>query len=104
MIVGINGEVRLSLLVSKCRKAISGSAYWDVHFEHKKNPDFTIITRLNVDNKTIKDYYILSRYDIHGLNYMKLTESNGIFLDMFKFEEIDWFFECFGRIRIKEVE
>jgi hypothetical protein len=96
----LNKEVELTLIISKCKRMQSGIASWTINLPSSKPPDFTILARLNSDNKTIKDYYIFPRFDIYGIKRIKMKEDNGFFWDMFRFDRIDWFFECFGRIRL----
>lgn len=99
----LNGELKLSVVVCRCKKSNSGRSKWTVRFERKTNPDFTIVVRMNADNESILDYYIISRFDIDKLD-LKLWENNGIFLDIFRHDEIEWFFERYmKRISLKEI-
>lgn len=96
----INSEAKLSLIICRC-KAIGNRAQWHLKFERGKNPDFTIAARLNPDNITIKDFYVISRFDMLDID-LRLREQNGQFLDMFRFDDIAWFFKFFKRKPIGE--
>ena len=96
----INNEIALSLVISRCR-VFNNHARWIVKFERNKNPDFTVAIRLNSDNKTIHDYYVISRFDMEDLE-AKLGEINGFLLDSYRYDNIDWLYSYFARIILKE--
>ncbi len=92
----LNGEIKLSVVLCRCRKTDTERNKWIVRFERNSRPDFTIAVRLNPDNQTIRDYYIISRYDADKLD-IKLWENNGVMMDIFRYDEIKWFFEKYVR-------
>ena len=98
----INGEVKLYLVLCRCKRSESGHALWHVQAERICEPDFTIIARLNADNKTIKDYFLFSRFDA-GFLERNIREINNAFMEMFRYDSIEWFYEIFSRNKIKEI-
>ncbi len=96
----INNEIALSLVISRCR-VFNNRLRWIVKFERDKNPDFTVAIRLNPDNKTIHDYYVISRFDMEDLE-TKLGELNGFLLDSYRYDNIDWLYSYFARIILGE--
>ena len=98
----INGEVKLSLILCRCKRLQSGSARWHVRLERACEPDFTIVARLSTDNLTIRDYYLFSRFDIELLD-TNIQDSNNTFMEMFRYDNIDWFYEIFARTQIREI-
>ena len=98
----LNDEARIAVSICRCQSTNSGKARWVAKLEQTNNPDFHLIIRLNSDNKTIKDYYILSRFDVDELS-CKISEQNGMYMDRFRFENADVFFEYFRRKSLKKV-
>lgn len=98
----VNGEIKLSLIICRCQRSQSGFARWYARLERELNADFTIIARLNTDNKSIKDYYLLSRFDNDVLDE-NLNETNNMFLEMFRYNDLNWFYTCFSRILTREI-
>ena len=98
----INGEVKLSLILSRCKRQKSGNARWHIRLERSTSADFTIVVRLNPDNKTIKDYYLIPRFDLDLLDE-HISENNNMFLEMFRFDDITWFYKMFSRLELKVV-
>ena len=94
--ISINGEVSLSVVVSRCRVTSNGRAAWLLKMDRGLFPDFTIAVRLNPDNRTIKDYYVISKYDLNLID-KRLCEQNGLILDTFRHDSIDWFYDLFKR-------
>lgn len=99
----INGEIKLSLILCRCKRSGNGSARWHVRLERACEPDFTIVARLNPDNRTIKDYYLFSRFDTELLDGGNIREVNNAFMEMFRFDNIDWLYEIFARTQIREI-
>jgi hypothetical protein len=55
----INEEYRAVLVLSRCLDAGAGTSRWLVRMEHANPAHITIAVRMNPDNATIKDYYLL---------------------------------------------
>jgi hypothetical protein len=47
------------LVLSRCLDAGAGTSRWLVRMEHANPAHITIAVRMNPDNATIKDYYLL---------------------------------------------
>ena len=97
----INGEISLSVIISRCRASPNGLASWILKFERRNLPDFTIAVRLNPDNVTVKDYYVISKYDM-DLFDKKLGEKNGLLMDTFRYDDIEWFYTLFERKELQK--
>ncbi len=97
----INGEISLSVIISRCRASPNGLTSWMLKFERRDIADFTIAVRLNQDNITVKDYYVISKYDM-DLFDKKLGEKNGLLMDTFRYDDIEWFYAMFERKELQE--
>ncbi|MGB0258374.1 MAG: recombinase family protein, partial [Coraliomargarita sp.] len=58
--------------------------------------------RMAPDNKEILDYYILPRLDFENTK-LKLAEHNGLYLDIFRHDDLNAFVDLVRRVRIQEV-
>lgn len=101
-ILKINDETSVSLVVSRCIITKSGKKRWKVRLENKLNPDITVIIRMDSGNRFPVDYYILPRLDFLYENFV-LTEKNSIFLEYFRFDNLDNLYHFLSREEIKEV-
>lgn len=97
----INGETKLAFAICRCRCLGAGRSRWVVRFERECNPDFSIIARLNPDNRTIKDYYVFTRLDMEFLD-SKLEEENGFFIDIFRWDSLESFYPMFKRTKLEK--
>lgn len=97
----VNGEFTASLVIARCRRTESGSLRWGIRLDTGLAPDITVAARMDAANKEPLDYYLLPSIDItHGK--LLLAEDNGIGLDSYRFDDLDYFFGMARRARIPE--
>jgi hypothetical protein len=89
-LVTINGEFTASLVLSRCVRTESGGYQWTVRLDESLRPDITIVVRMDATNEAALDYYLLPALDVRSPK-VRLHEDNGIFLDAFRFETLDYF-------------
>ena len=97
----VNGELRVSIVL--CRHIITpgGASRWVVRLDAGLKPDITIAVRLDAANEGIRDYYLLPGLDMTWEN-LRMAEDNGIYLDAYRFENLDYFAGMAERVKIKE--
>jgi DNA invertase Pin-like site-specific DNA recombinase len=100
-IIFINGEFSVSIVIARCFYTQAGSLRWRVRLEHGNRPDITIVIRMSEDNKTIEDFYLLPSIDM-TIPKLTMKEENGVFLDAYRFDTLDFFFGMAERIRLQE--
>jgi DNA invertase Pin-like site-specific DNA recombinase len=98
----INGEFTTSVVVARCRQIASGGLRWKIRFDTGLAPDFTIAIRMDRTNTDALDYYILPQFEMRT-NRLGLAEENGLMLDAFRFDTLDFFFTMGGRVRASKV-
>jgi hypothetical protein len=98
----INGEFTTSVVVARCRQMASGGLRWKIRFDTGLTPDITIAIRMDRTNTDALDYYLLPQFEMRT-NRLGLAEENGLMLDAFRFDTLDFFFEMAGRVRVSEV-
>ena len=96
----VNDELSLALVLSRCTQTASGTLRWIVRFDPGERPDLTIAVRMEPDHTGIRDYYLLPRIDAQ-MPHMLLQEDNGVFLDAFRFDSLDYFLDLTARSPVR---
>ena len=96
----INGEYSASMVLSRCRQTKSGSLRWMINVERKVAPDITILVRMDETNENVTDYYLLPIMDIQTPRLL-MCESNGVYLDTYQFDSLDYFASLSERRKIE---
>ena len=98
----INREFTASIVVARCHQTPAGSSRWKIRLDTGLAPDLTVAVRMNANNKEPLDYYLLPFFDMSG-DRIRLAHDNGLMLDAFRFENLDYFFTMAERTRITEI-
>ena len=96
----INGEYSASVVLSRCRKTRGGSLRWHAKFDTTLAPDITILARMDSNNRTPADFYLLPIMDIESPRLL-LCEENGAYLDTYQFGSLDYFASLAARQQIE---
>jgi len=97
----INGEYTASMVLSRCRQTAGGLLRWLVRIDQALVPDITILVRMDATNQQPADYYLLPIMDIAAPKLL-LCESNGVHLDTYQFDTLDYFTLMAQRRKIEE--
>ena len=100
-LLNINGEFTISLVIARCQKIPSGIYRWNIRLDLVLRPDITVVVRMDESNKRAFDYYLLPACDME-LDFLRLAENNGIYLDVYRFDSLDYLFGMAERAQIKE--
>jgi DNA invertase Pin-like site-specific DNA recombinase len=98
----VNQEFTVSLVISRCRETLTGQHRWLIRLENTLDPDLTIAARLTPNNEDILDYYLFPRTETLTAQ-LRLGGDNGIRLDTYRFENLDFFLSMARRARIEEI-
>ena len=74
---------------------------WHIRLEQERPPDITIAVRMDATNEGIRDYYVLPGIDMIWEN-LRIAEANGIYLDAYRFDTLDFFFGMAERVNLEE--
>lgn len=96
----VNREFTVSLVLARCNVLDNGCRRWKVRFDTSLAPDITVAVRLGDDNKEPLDYYLLPRLDF-GLARVNLADHNGIELESYRFDNLDYLYGMAERTRIR---
>jgi len=87
----VNQELRVSIALCRHQTTMRGSSRWVIRLDESLRPDITIAVRMDSTNEHVLDYYILPGIDMTWEN-LRLAENNGIYLDTYRFQTLDFFF------------
>ena len=86
----INGEFSAAMVLSRCRQTPAGSFRWLIQIDQRLAPDITILVRMDSANSKPADYYLLPIMDIETPRLL-FCETNGVHLDTYQFDNLDYF-------------
>jgi DNA invertase Pin-like site-specific DNA recombinase len=96
----VNGEYTASIVLSRSQQTQAGSLRWRIRLDRSLTPDITVVVRMDATNEQTLDYYLLPRIDVVSPS-VRLAEDNGLWLDAYRFETLDYFFLMAARARIE---
>ena len=100
-VIAVNNEFSLSVIIARCRQTAGGAYRWRLRLDTRLGPDITVAVRLNDLNDAPLDYYLLPRIDVEQPK-LRLAEDNGLALDAYRFDTLDFFYDLARPIRISE--
>jgi DNA invertase Pin-like site-specific DNA recombinase len=101
-LVEVNQEFTASVVISRCRETLTGRHRWLIRLENTLDPDITIAARLTPTNQNILDYYIFPKIETLTAQ-LRLAGENGIRLDSYRFDNLDFFLSMARRTSIEEI-
>ena len=96
----INGEYSASVVLSRCCKTPGGSLRWQARFDVALAPDITILARMDSSNSVPADFYLLPIMDIESPRLL-MCEENGVYLDTYQFNSLEYFASLAARQRVE---
>lgn len=96
----INGEFSVSITIARCFQTAAGSNRWKLRLDDKLRPDITVAVRMDTDNETAKDYYLLPALDMREAT-LRLADFNGLSLDAYRFDTLDFFYRLVARVPLR---
>jgi hypothetical protein len=97
----VNEELIVSIVLCRHQQTGAGSARWVIRLDDGLRPDITIAVRLDETNSGIRDYYLLPALDMTW-GKLRLAEENGVYLDTYRFDALDYFYGMADRSRFEE--
>ncbi|UKK86295.1 recombinase family protein [Sphingopyxis sp. BSN-002] len=88
----INGEYSLSIVIARCCSTPTGLLRWKLRFDTSLLPDITLVVRMDQNNDAPTDYYLFPHIDIAS-ERLRLAEENGLGIDAYRFESLDYLYE-----------
>jgi DNA invertase Pin-like site-specific DNA recombinase len=100
-LLNLNNELRVSIVLCRHTSTAAGASRWVVRLDADLKPDITIAVRMDATNEGIRDYYLLPGIDMTWEN-LRMAEDNGVYLDAYRFETLDYFLGMAKRVKIQE--
>jgi DNA invertase Pin-like site-specific DNA recombinase len=97
----VNELVTASIVLARSRRTAAGSLRWAIRFDQGLLPDITVAVRMDAANEGPLDYFLFPALDMNA-GRLPLAEENGIFLDAYRFDTLDFFFGIAAQVRIEE--
>ena len=98
----INHEFSASVVIARCTQTGAGAYRWNIRLDIGLLPDITFVVRMDRTNETPLDYYLLPTSDMTRPK-LCLSQSNGLSLDAYRFDDLAKFFTMCERISVLEV-
>ncbi len=98
----LNQELNVSVVLSRHITTNIGSSRWVIRLDAGLKPDITIAVRMDAANEGIRDYYLLPGIDMTWEN-LRIAETNGVYLDAYRYDTLDYFLGMAERIKLQEV-
>lgn len=100
-LIHLNGEISVSIVLCRHLTTSAGASRWLIRLDEGLKPDISIAVRMNATNETPKDYYLLPGIDMNW-GKLRLAENNGIYLDAYRFDSLDYFYAMAERCQVEE--
>ena len=97
----VNDEFTVSVVLARCDTTGAGSLRWRIRLDTGLVPDITIAVRMDELNQRPRDYYLLPSIDM-TLDRLRLAEQNGLGLDAYRFDTLEFFYRLAARTRFTE--
>lgn len=100
-LIRVNDEFNASVVLARCYETKAGSLRWRIRLDTGLAPDITIAARMDEMNEAPRDYYLLPSIDM-TMAKLRLREQNGLSLDAYRYDTLDYFYALAGRAKITE--
>lgn len=97
----VNGEFSVSVVIVRCTSTPTGLLRWKLRFDTALGTDITIVVRMDSASRAPLDYYLFPGIDIAS-DRVRLAEENGLSLDAYRFESLDYLYEIAAPVSIAE--
>lgn len=97
----VNDEFSLSVVIVRCTSTPTGLLRWKIRFDTSQTPDITLVVRMDTNNQRPFDFYLFPRLDVTA-ERLRLAEDNDLFLDAYRFETLDFFYQIAAPVSVAE--
>lgn len=94
----LNGMLSISLVIARCQVTQADALRWSIRMDTGLAPDLTVVVRMDSPNMAPLDYYVLPSLDVRAAR-LRIKEDNGLFLDGYRYESLEYFFGIAQTVR-----
>lgn len=98
----LSEELAVSIVLCRHTVTTGGASRWIIRLDAGLKPDITVAARMDALNDGIRDYYLLPGMDMTWEN-LRVAECNGIYLDAYRYETLDYLVGMTERQRLQEM-
>ncbi len=98
----MNHELNVSIVLSRHTTTSIGLSRWVIRLDADLKPDITVAARMDAANEGVRDYYLLPGIDMTWEN-LRIAETNGVYLDAYRYDTLDYFLGMAERVKLQEV-
>ncbi|MGC7405398.1 recombinase family protein [Pandoraea pneumonica] len=99
-VLTVNREFTCSIVLARCQIQLNGHHFWKVRFDASLLPDITVAVRLDHENSTALDYYLLPRLDF-GMPKISLRDRNAMEFESYRFDSLEYLYGMAQRARLR---
>ena len=96
----VNREFSVSIVLARCQPTAVGNNRWRIRLDTSLAPDISVAARLDQDNKSILDYYLLPWLDF-GPKHISLADRNPVEFESYRFDSLDYLYRMAARARLR---
>jgi len=96
----VNDEFNVSLVLARCQQYGDARRRWNIRFDTSLNPDLTVAIRLDTENTSPLDYYLLPHLDF-GDRRIRLADRNSIEFEAYRFDTLEYLHGMAERSRLR---
>lgn len=100
-LIRVNGEWTTSVVLARCQRPTAGLCRWNVRFDVSLNPDITVAVRLDTENRSALDYYLIPRLDM-AVWPRQIAPENSPFIDGYRFNDLEVLGRLAARAQLRE--
>jgi len=100
-LLSVNKEFTASIVLARCRQREDGSFRWLIRVDASLKPDITVAVRMDSENHCPLDYYLLPSLDT-TFEKLIIADDNPVSIEIFRFDNLDFFFGMARRMKIPE--
>jgi DNA invertase Pin-like site-specific DNA recombinase len=97
-LITVNGMLSVSIVIARCHTTPADGMRWTIRLDSSLGADLTIAVRMDPANRAALDYYVLPLLDVHEAR-LRIKEDNGIFLDGYRVDSLDYVFGIAQTVR-----
>jgi DNA invertase Pin-like site-specific DNA recombinase len=97
-VLRVNGMLAISIVIARCHRTPTDALRWTIRLDESLDVDLTIAVRMDAANAAALDYYVLPSLDVRGAR-LRIREDNGIFLDAYRYDSLDYVFAMAQTVR-----
>lgn len=99
-LITVNGSFTVSIVLARFERTGAGHPRWTIRLDHGLAPDLTVAIRMNAENASALDYYLLPSLDVRA-DRLRIAEDNGMVLDTYRLDSLEYLYGMAVQVQIE---